>query len=64
MGFYYIAVKANVPIQLAYFDYAKKEMGITKVFYPTGDEYADLKVIQDYYKDVTARNPGNFYLQD
>jgi 1-acyl-sn-glycerol-3-phosphate acyltransferase len=64
MGFYYIAVKANVPIQLAYFDYAKKEMGITKVFYPTGDENADLKVIQDYYKDVTARNPGNFHLQD
>jgi len=64
MGFYYIAVKANVPIQLAYFDYAKKEMGITKVFYPTGDENADLKVIQDYYQDVTARNPDNFHLQD
>jgi len=64
MGFYYIAVKANVPIQLAYFDYAKKEMGITKVFYPTGDENADLKEIQDYYQNVTACNPGNFHLQD
>ncbi|MFA5045725.1 MAG: lysophospholipid acyltransferase family protein [Paludibacter sp.] len=61
MGFYYIAVKAGVPIELAYFDYAKKEMGITTVFYPTGDENADLEKIQNFYQNVTACHPELFY---
>lgn len=62
MGFYHIAVEAKVPIQLAYFDYAKKEMGIKTIFYPTGDEKADLKKIQSYYKDVKGRFPEKFNL--
>ncbi len=60
MGFYYIAVKANVPIQLAYIDYKKKEMGISKIIYPTGDETEDLKMIQDFYKDITPKHPERF----
>lgn len=64
MGFYHIAVKANVPIELAYLDYSKKEMGITKLFYPTGDENADMKVIQDFYKDVNAKFPHKFNLSN
>ena len=60
MGFYHIAVKANVPIQLAYIDYAKKEMGITAILYPTGDEAADFLKIRDYYKNVTAKHPEKF----
>lgn len=62
MGFYHIAVKANVPIQIAYIDYKKKEMGILDVFYPTGDENADLEKIQAYYKDVQACFPEKFNL--
>jgi len=61
MGFYHIAVKANVPIQLAYIDYGKKEMGIGAVIYPTGDETADLTRIQAFYHNVTARHPGKFF---
>ena len=61
MGFYYIAVKAGVPIQLAYIDYAKKEMGITAIIYPSGDEAADLAKIQAFYQDVTPLHPENFY---
>jgi 1-acyl-sn-glycerol-3-phosphate acyltransferase len=60
MGFYYIAVKANVPIQLAYIDYAKKEMGITGIIYPSGDEIADMAKIRDFYKNVTAKHPEKF----
>ena len=63
MGFYHIALKANVPIQLAYIDYAKKEMGITGIFYPTGDEKADLAQIQAFYKGVTARHPEKFNIR-
>jgi len=62
MGFYHIAVLANVPIQLAYIDYGKKELAIKKIFYPTGDEVADLAKIQEYYKDVQAKFPAKFSL--
>jgi len=60
MGFYYIAVKANVPIQLAYIDYKKKEMGITEIIYPTSDEKVDLEKILAFYKGVTAKHPEKF----
>lgn len=61
MGFYYIAVKAKVPIQLAYIDYEKKEMGIKAIIYPTGDENADMATIQAFYKDIKAKHPDRFY---
>lgn len=59
-GFYYIALDAKVPILLAYFDYAKKEIGMKGLFYPTGDVTEDIKKIRTSYNDVTARNPKNF----
>ena len=62
MGFYHIALKANVPIQLAYIDYLNKEMGIKEIFYPTGDEVADLEKIQTFYKNSNARHPERFHL--
>ena len=60
MGFYYIAVKANVPIQLAYIDYKKKEMGITGIIFPSGDEKADMAKITEFYKNITAKHPEKF----
>lgn len=57
MGFYYIAQKAGVPIQLAYIDYAKKEAGIGKYFYPTGDVEADMVEIKAFYKGIKGKNP-------
>jgi 1-acyl-sn-glycerol-3-phosphate acyltransferase len=63
MGFYNIAFKANVPIQLAYLDYTKKEMGITKIVYPTGDEKTDMATILEFYKNVKGRHPENYYKQ-
>jgi len=62
MGFYHIALKANVPIQLAYIDYKNKEMGITDIFYPTGDEKADLRKIQAFYKNANAKHPEKFFI--
>ena len=60
MGFYYIALEAGVPIQLAYLDYKKKEMGITQILVPTGNEAADMEVIRAFYKNVNARFPEKF----
>jgi 1-acyl-sn-glycerol-3-phosphate acyltransferase len=59
-GFYYIALKAKVPILLAYIDYAKKEAGMKAVFYPTGDVENDMLRIRSYYADVTAKHPHKF----
>ncbi|NLI72344.1 MAG: acyltransferase [Bacteroidales bacterium] len=63
-GFYYIAKGAGVPIQLAYFDYAKKEMGITEIFYPTDDEQADFKYVYDFYRSMKGRIAENFIVPE
>lgn len=59
-GFYYIAQKASVPIQLAYIDYAKKEVGIAANFYPTGDVEEDIQQIKLFYKDIKGKRPEYF----
>lgn len=59
-GFYYIALKAQVPILIGYLDYGKKEVGIKDIFYPTGDIDRDMAVIRGKYKGVTARHPECF----
>lgn len=59
-GFYYIAKKAGVPIVLAYMDFAKKEVGLGELFYPTDDMEADFRYIESFYSKVTAKNPANY----
>lgn len=59
-GFYFIAMNANVPIMVAYFDYKKKEVGSKGVFYPTGDVERDIRLIRERYRDVAACHPANF----
>jgi len=61
-GFYYIASMAEVPVALGYLDYAKKEAGIGGVLYPSEDFNSDIKKIQDFYKDFTAKHPAKFNL--
>lgn len=59
-GFYYIALKAEVPILLAYIDYGKREVGMMGVFRPTGDADRDIAEIRSKYKGIQARHPHNF----
>ncbi|MCD4746577.1 MAG: 1-acyl-sn-glycerol-3-phosphate acyltransferase [Bacteroidales bacterium] len=61
-GFYYIAQRANLPIALGFIDYAKKEGGIGKIIKPSGDFEKDFKIIQEFYKDKTAKHPEKFNL--
>ncbi|MEX0618930.1 MAG: lysophospholipid acyltransferase family protein [Pseudohongiellaceae bacterium] len=58
-GFYHIAVNADVPIMLGYVDAAKKEAGIAKLFYPSGDIDADLAAIHEFYGQKTGICPEN-----
>lgn len=64
MGFYHTAMKANVPLCFGYLDYQKKEAGIGGTLMPTGDIAADMKVIQDFYKDIKGKFPNKFSLDE
>ena len=59
-GFYYIAVGAQVPIVMAYMDYARKESGLGPVFEPTGDIEADMVRIKAFYAPFKGKNPSQF----
>jgi 1-acyl-sn-glycerol-3-phosphate acyltransferase len=59
-GFYHIAIKANVPIVLAYIDYSRKVTAIDRVIYPTGDVEKELSAIQAFYADITGKNPDQW----
>ena len=56
-GFYYIALKANVPIVMAYLDYGNKVCGLGPSFYPTGDIQADFEIIRDFYSGIVGKYP-------
>lgn len=60
-GFYYIALEAGVPIELAKIDYGAKQVGIFEVFTPTGNLEADLAYIRNQYHASEAKHPGLFY---
>jgi 1-acyl-sn-glycerol-3-phosphate acyltransferase len=59
-GFYYVALKAGVPIALGFLDYANKVAGVGKVVYPTGDYNKDMREIMEFYKDIKGRYPEKF----
>jgi len=56
-GFYFIALKAQVPILLGFIDFKNKKGGFGPLFYPTGNIEADMKTIRDFYKDIRGRYP-------
>jgi len=59
-GFYHIATKANVPLVLGKIDYKKKEAGLAKVVYTSGDFDKDFREIIDFLSNVTGRNPEKY----
>jgi 1-acyl-sn-glycerol-3-phosphate acyltransferase len=61
-GFYNIAQQADVPLVLGFLDYKEKIGGLGPLIYITGDYEKDMKVIENFYKDKTARFPQNFNL--
>jgi 1-acyl-sn-glycerol-3-phosphate acyltransferase len=59
-GFYYVALKANVPIVLGAMDYKLKSTHLSEPFYPTGDIEKDFEVFREFYRNVTPCNPEGF----
>jgi len=66
-GFYYIALKAKVPIAMAYLDYGNKVIGVGPNFTPSGDLQADFEIIREFYSGIVGKNPkrqGEIILSD
>ena len=59
-GFYFIALKAEVPILLYGLDYERKYIECSKTIVPSGDVEADMRLIKLYFKDFKGRKPENF----
>ena len=56
-GFYYIALKAKVPLILGMMDYPKKTGGLGPSFMPSGDYKADMQKLSEFYHSVTPKFP-------
>lgn len=59
-GFYFIALKAKVPVIPVVFDFGTKTVRIEEAFYPSGNLDRDLAEIQKYYEGVQGKIPENF----
>lgn len=65
IGFYYTAVKANVPITCGYLDFKNKRAGVAPfAVFPTGDIKKDLQPINEFYKDMKGKFPEKFSLDE
>ena len=60
-GFYYIALKAEVPIVPIAFDYGKRQVVLNEPFYPTGNIEADFKILKNLYTGVIGKIPENSF---
>lgn len=60
MGFYYIALKANIPILLYGLDYQRKTIKCTKKIIPTGNVDEQMKEVKLYFKGMQGKHPEKF----
>ncbi|RKT00783.1 1-acyl-sn-glycerol-3-phosphate acyltransferase [Flavobacterium sp. 123] len=60
-GFYYIALKANVPIIPVAFDFGNKEVNLGAPLMPTGDIESDLSILKQHYIGVEGKIPDKGY---
>jgi 1-acyl-sn-glycerol-3-phosphate acyltransferase len=60
-GFYYIALKANVPIVPVAFDFGKKEVNLGTPLMPTGNIDEEMHILLQHYTDVKGKIPEKGY---
>lgn len=57
-GFYHLALKLDVPVGLAFFDYPTRTVGVTRFERMTGDVERDLAMLRAYYADKKGLKPA------
>jgi 1-acyl-sn-glycerol-3-phosphate acyltransferase len=60
-GFYYIAAGAQVPIVMAYMDYANKRAGLGPLVQPTGNIEQDMVAIKAFYAPFKGKNEDQYH---
>lgn len=65
-GFYFIALKAQLPIQLYALDGKNKRIVCTRELIPSGDVDADFRMIMDYYRPFVGKEikRGKFAVEE
>jgi 1-acyl-sn-glycerol-3-phosphate acyltransferase len=61
-GFYYIALKAELPILLFGLDYGQKRIVCTKSIIPNGDVDGQMQEIKEYFRPFKGKKPQNFII--
>jgi 1-acyl-sn-glycerol-3-phosphate acyltransferase len=56
-GFYHLALRLDLPVALAYIDYRRREIGVTRFVRMTGDPEHDLAQLRTFYADKVGRHP-------
>lgn len=59
-GFYFIALKAQLPILLYGLDYERRLIQCTRTIIPSGNLDEDMRQIKLYFKDFKGKQPENF----
>ncbi|HEY9024065.1 MAG TPA: 1-acyl-sn-glycerol-3-phosphate acyltransferase [Burkholderiaceae bacterium] len=57
-GFHQVALQADVPVMLAYLDYARREVGLDSAWRLSGDARADLACFAQRLQGRTGRRPA------
>jgi 1-acyl-sn-glycerol-3-phosphate acyltransferase len=60
-GFYHIAREADVPIWPVALDWGAHTVRLGPLFAPTGDADADLDALQDFFRRVHGKYPGQAF---
>lgn len=61
-GFYYIALKANLPILLYGLDFDRKRIVCHKTIIPNGDIDTQMAEIKAYFKEFKGKHPEKFLI--
>ena len=56
-GFYYIALRANVPIVMGFADYRHRLVGLGPALHPSGDIDTDFAAIRAFYANISGKHP-------
>ena len=59
-GFYYIELKAQLPILLYAVDYEKRIICCTKTIIPNGDIESQMRELKLYFKEFKGKHPEKF----
>ena len=62
-GYYYIALRAKVPVILGFLDYKEKKCGLGPVMLPSGNYEEDFRQIEDFYRGRQGKHPEKFNLR-